>query len=84
MVLKLVKFLKIEKHFQNQEFMDRQCIKYGVRESEGACSIVLSGGYEDDIDDLNYIQYTGQGGQNYPSLGKQVKDQESFKIKDQN
>lgn len=29
----------------------------------GAYSIVLSGGYEDDIDELNYILYTGQGGQ---------------------
>ena len=45
------------------------------RESEGACSIVLSGGYEDDIDDLNYIRYTGQGGQDKPG-GKQVSDQE--------
>ena len=45
------------------------------RESEGACSIVLSGGYEDDIDDLNYIRYTGQGGQDKPG-GKQVEDQE--------
>ena len=45
------------------------------RESEGACSIVLSGGYEDDIDDLNYILYTGQGGQDKPG-GKQVADQD--------
>jgi hypothetical protein len=45
------------------------------RESEGACSIVLSGGYEDDIDDLNYILYTGQGGQDKPG-GKQVSNQE--------
>ena len=45
------------------------------RESEGACSIVLSGGYEDDIDDLSYILYTGQGGQDKPG-GKQVADQE--------
>ena len=44
------------------------------RESEGACSIVLSGGYEDDIDDLNYILYTGQGGQDRPG-GNQVADQ---------
>ena len=43
--------------------------------SEGASSIVLSGGYEDDIDDLNYILYTGQGGQDKPG-GKQVSDQE--------
>ena len=43
--------------------------------SDGASSIVLSGGYEDDVDDLNYILYTGQGGQD-TSGGKQVSDQE--------
>ena len=41
---------------------------------EGAYSIVLSGGYEDDIDELNYILYTGQGGQDTPG-GKQVSHQ---------
>ena len=41
---------------------------------EGACSIVLSGGYEDDIDDLDFIRYTGQGGQN--DKKQQVADQE--------
>jgi len=45
---------------------------------DGAYSIVLSGGYEDDIDDLNYILYTGQGGQDAPG-GKQVADQEFSK-----
>lgn len=45
------------------------------REEEGSCSIVLSGGYEDDIDRLDFILYTGQGGQDVPG-GKQVKDQE--------
>jgi putative restriction endonuclease len=45
---------------------------------EGAYSIVLSGGYEDDIDDLNYILYTGQGGQD-ASGGKQIADQEFTK-----
>jgi len=45
---------------------------------DGAYSIVLSGGYEDDIDELNYILYTGQGGQDVPG-GKQVKDQEFTK-----
>jgi len=44
------------------------------RELEGSCSIVLSGGYEDDIDNLDYILYTGQGGQD--DKGKQVEDQE--------
>ena len=41
---------------------------------EGAYSIVLSGGYEDDIDELDYILHTGQGGQDVPG-GKQVADQ---------
>ena len=41
--------------------------------SLGAYSIVLSGGYEDDIDNLNYILYTGQGGQDVQG-GKQIKD----------
>ena len=44
------------------------------RESEGSCSIVLSGGYEDDIDNLDYICYTGQGGQD--TKGRQINDQE--------
>ena len=43
--------------------------------NEGAYSIVLSGGYEDDIDELNYISFTGQGGQDSPG-GKQIADQE--------
>ena len=38
----------------------------------GACSIVLSGGYEDDIDELDFILYTGHGGQNNK---RQVSDQ---------
>lgn len=44
------------------------------RQNEGACSIVLSEGYEDDIDELDYIFYTGHGGQNVPG-GKQTSDQ---------
>ena len=43
--------------------------------NEGASSIVLSGGYEDDIDELSYILYTGQGGQDVRS-GTQVSGQE--------
>jgi putative restriction endonuclease len=42
---------------------------------EGADSIVLSGGYEDDSDDGDVITYTGHGG-NSPATGKQVADQE--------
>ena len=45
------------------------------REAEGSASIVISGGYEDDEDDGDYILYTGQGGQDTPG-GKQIKDQE--------
>ena len=45
---------------------------------EGAYSIVLSGGYEDDIDELDYILYTGQGGQDVAG-GKQIADQEFTK-----
>lgn len=45
---------------------------------EGAYSIVLSGGYEDDIDELDYILYTGQGGQDAPG-GKQVDHQDFTK-----
>ncbi len=43
-------------------------------EREGAESIVLSGGYEDDQDIGEVIIYTGQGGRN-PATGKQVSDQ---------
>ena len=39
-----------------------------------ADAIVLSGGYIDDIDEGDYILYTGQGGQD-PKTKKQVKDQ---------
>ncbi|MDB2390753.1 HNH endonuclease [Alphaproteobacteria bacterium] len=43
--------------------------------AEGAYSIVLSGGYEDDVDELDYVLYTGQGGRD-ASTGHQVADQE--------
>jgi len=36
---------------------------------------VLSGGYEDDVDELDYILFTGQGGRD-PYTGHQVADQE--------
>jgi putative restriction endonuclease len=41
---------------------------------QGASAIVLSGGYEDDLDNGNEIIYTGAGG-NDPKTGKQTKDQ---------
>jgi len=42
--------------------------------AEGADSIVVSGGYEDDVDAGDEIIYTGHGG-NDPQTGKQVADQ---------
>ena len=41
---------------------------------EGTAAIVLSGGYEDDLDSGDEIIYTGAGG-NDPNTGKQVEDQ---------
>lgn len=41
---------------------------------DGADSIVLSGGYEDDQDDGNEIVYTGHGGRD-PETGQQIGDQ---------
>lgn len=43
-------------------------------EKEGADSIVLSGGYEDDEDHGDWILYTGQGGRD-PGTGAQVENQ---------
>jgi len=45
------------------------------RESEGAFSVVISGGYEDDKDCGDIITYTGEGGQEGRWGDKQVKDQ---------
>src|SRR5687768_12107490 len=42
--------------------------------AEGADSIVVSGGYEDDQDFGDQIVYTGHGG-NDPNTGQQVADQ---------
>src|SRR4051812_43019893 len=44
-------------------------------QDEGAESIVLSGGYEDDRDDGDVILYTGHGGRD-ATTGRQVADQE--------
>lgn len=43
-------------------------------QTEGAESIVLSGGYEDDVDDGDTIIYTGHGGRD-PRTGQQTHDQ---------
>lgn len=42
---------------------------------DGAESVVLSGGYQDDKDGGERVLYTGQGGRD-PTTGKQVEDQE--------
>lgn len=41
---------------------------------EGAESVVLSGGYEDDVDEWDEVLYTGHGGRD-AYTGKQVRDQ---------
>jgi putative restriction endonuclease len=67
--------------FQNrQELADsgiHRPLQAGISGSgqEGADSIVVSGGYEDDSDEGNEIIYTGHGG-NDPATKKQVADQE--------
>ena len=43
--------------------------------SEGADSIVLAGGYEDDLDEGDWVVYTGHGG-NDPDSKKQIADQQ--------
>lgn len=40
-----------------------------------AISIVMSGGYEDDVDNSEDVVYTGQGGNDLLSSRKQIKDQ---------
>jgi len=50
---------------------------YGASKT-GSYSIVLSQGYEDDIDEIDYIKYTGSGGRD-PNTGKQIADQEFTK-----
>ncbi|TFK68926.1 hypothetical protein BDN72DRAFT_878756 [Pluteus cervinus] len=43
----------------------------------GTCSIVISGGYEDDLDAGDVLEYTGTGGQDdsYSNPGPQTSDQ---------
>jgi euchromatic histone-lysine N-methyltransferase len=44
-----------------------------------AVSIVMSGGYEDDVDNSDDLIYTGQGGNNLTGDRRQIKDQEMTK-----
>lgn len=71
---------------EGSEFKNRYYLsKYGVHkplkagisgsQSEGADSIILSGGYEDDEDHGDVIIYTGQGGRS-EETGIQVADQQ--------
>ncbi|WP_242131337.1 YDG/SRA domain-containing protein [Aestuariivivens marinum] len=70
---------------EGQKFPDRKAlIAAGLHRStmhgidgngnEGVAAIVLSGGYEDDIDWGDEIIYTGHGG-NDPQTGQQIADQ---------
>ena len=42
-------------------------------------SIVMSGGYEDDVDNSEDVIYTGQGGNNLTGDRRQIKDQKMTK-----
>lgn len=44
-----------------------------------AVSIVMSGGYEDDVDNSEDMVYTGQGGNDLLSTRRQIKDQKMEK-----
>jgi putative restriction endonuclease len=44
--------------------------------NDGAESVVISGGYEDDVDDGDEVLYTGQGGNESQGGGIQIKDQQ--------
>lgn len=67
--------------FESREALARAAVHRPVQAGisgsalEGADSIVLSGGYEDDLDEGSWIVYTGQGG-NEPSTRRQIADQE--------
>jgi|TARA_B100000123_G_scaffold271595_1_gene251858 putative restriction endonuclease len=73
-----VKGIKIGQIFKNRKELRDALIHAPLQSGiwggsiTGACSIVLSGGYEDDIDELDFILYTGHGGQNNK---RQVSDQ---------
>ena len=79
-------FGHIEEIAIGTEFSDRQALSAaGVHNpiqagisgsgSEGADSIVISGGYEDDLDIGDIVIYTGHGGRDLMS-GRQIADQE--------
>eukprot|EP01018_Ginkgo_biloba_P004889 Gb_41440 [translate_table: standard] len=54
------------------DFLGPQETRHGV---SLATSIVVSGGYEDNIDNGEVLIYTGQGGNDYDGSKKQVEDQ---------
>ena len=72
--------VKVGQHFDSRASLNEagvhKPLQAGISgsQSEGADSIVLSGGYEDDEDFGDVIIYTGHGGRDNSS-GKQIKDQ---------
>jgi putative restriction endonuclease len=79
-------FGEIDGYPEGSEFVDRRSLhecgvhrplQHGISGSaaEGADSIVVSGGYEDDEDFGDVIIYTGAGG-NDPATSRQIADQE--------
>lgn len=67
--------------FENRYYLSRYGVHKPLRagisgsQTEGADSIILSGGYEDDEDYGDVIMYTGHGGRSHVT-GRQVADQQ--------
>jgi len=63
-----IKGIRVGEVFKDRATLNQKKLhsqeQYGIngRQDEGACAIVLSGGYEDDEDNLDEVLYTGQGG----------------------
>ncbi|KAF4574753.1 hypothetical protein EYR36_006103 [Pleurotus pulmonarius] len=73
-----IKGVPVGKTFENRQ----KCSAYGVHApwqagihgtaEDGAYSVVLSGGYPDDVDHGDFITYTGSGGRTYGTADKKA------------
>jgi putative restriction endonuclease len=71
-----IKGIKVGKIFESRRELHDAGVHKGLQQGIGAAgeSIILSGGYIDDIDDDDTIIYTGEGGRS-PNTGRQIADQ---------
>lgn len=72
-----IKGIVVGQMFSNRRELHDAGVHRGLQQGIGAGgeSIVLSGGYVDDIDEDDLIIYTGEGGRD-PNSGRQVADQQ--------